>query len=151
MRIRPAEDERSARAEDLAIGHGVLMRARLLAKALTTIYDDKLRSFGITATQFALLATICRAPITRAEIARLHHLNRSTLSRDLKAVFSAGWIQEVREGANGRTKPVALTEVGEEQLLSVQQTWQAAQSQAEALLGPDGLNALLTLIDRINP
>jgi DNA-binding MarR family transcriptional regulator len=146
-----SEDERSALAEDRAIEQGVLMRARLLAKALTTIYDDKLRSFGITATQFALLTTICRAPITRAEIARLHHLNKSTLTRDLNAVLSAGWIQEVREGANGRTKPVALTEVGEELLLSAQQAWQAAQSQAEALLGPDGLNALLTLIDRINP
>jgi DNA-binding MarR family transcriptional regulator len=129
----------------------VLACARLLSKAVTAIYDDKLRSFGISAAQFAFLMTICREPITRAEIARLHHLNKSTLTRDVKAVLSAGWIQEVREGATGRTKPIALTRVGEELMLNAQQAWLAAQVQAEALLGPDGINVLMSITHRLNP
>jgi DNA-binding MarR family transcriptional regulator len=129
----------------------VFVCARLLSKAITAICDDKLRSFGISSTQFALLSEICSKPTTRAQIARHQHLNRSTITRDLEAILSAGWIQEVQAGANGRTKPVALTRVGEELMLNAQQAWLAAQVQAEALLGPDGMSTLISITDRINP
>jgi DNA-binding MarR family transcriptional regulator len=146
-------DQKSALATgpNARTGDSVFVCARLLSKAVTAIYDNKLRSFGISSTQFTLLRAICSKPITRTQIARLHHLNKSTLTRDLKAVLSAGWIQEVREGANGRTKPVAITGVGEELLLNAQQAWLGAQVQAEALLGPDGMNTLMSITDRINP
>jgi DNA-binding MarR family transcriptional regulator len=133
------------------VGDSVLMRVRLLSKAVTAIYDNKLRSFGVSSTQFSLLTTIDGTPITRTQIAHLRHLNKSTLTRDLKAFFFAGWIQEVRAGANGRTKPIALTSAGEELLRNAQQAWLAAQVQAEALLGPDGMSALMSITDRINP
>jgi DNA-binding MarR family transcriptional regulator len=129
----------------------VLACARLLSKAVTAIYDDNLRSFGISATQFAFLTTIGREPITRAEIARLYHLNKSTLTRDLKTTLSAGWVQEVREHANGRTKPLALTTSGKKLVLNAQQAWLTAQIQAEALLGTDAMNALMSITDCINP
>ncbi|UFX48867.1 hypothetical protein HAP47_0006015 [Bradyrhizobium sp. 41S5] len=38
--------------------------------------------------------------ITRAEIARLQHLDRSTLTRNLKLILCEGWIEEIRD--NGR-------------------------------------------------
>ena len=85
--------------------------------------------------------------MTRAEIARLQHLNRSTLTRDLKAVLSEGWIEEVRENANGRSRPVALTRAGHELMLNAQPAWLMAQVQAEALLGEDGMNALIDITD----
>jgi DNA-binding MarR family transcriptional regulator len=146
-------DQKSALAIDptARTGDSFFVCVRLISRAVTAIYDGKLRSFGISSTQFTLLRAICSKPITRTQIARLHHLNKSTLTRDLKAVLSAGWIQEVREGANGRTKPVALTIVGEELMLNAQPAWLAAQVQAEALLGPDGLNTLMSITDRINP
>ena len=133
------------------MGESVLMRARLLAKAITAIYDDKLRPFGITSGQFNLLAAIKRGLITRAEIARLQNLNRSTLTRDLKSVFSAGWIEEVRETANGRTKPIGLTIAGKKLMFEAEPAWRAAQAQAEALLGEDGVHALASITNRINP
>jgi DNA-binding MarR family transcriptional regulator len=122
---------------------------RLLAKAATR-YDDKLRPFGIGSVQFALLTAIRRAePVTRAEIARLQNLNRSTLSRDLKAALSEGWIEEVRKGANGRSRPVVLTKAGKELMLDAQSVLLTAQAQAEALLGEDGVIALINITDRI--
>ena len=68
-------------AKDLAdrVGDCIFVRVRLIVKTVTAIYDNKLLSFGITSTQFALLTTIYRQPITRAEIARLHHLNLSLI------------------------------------------------------------------------
>jgi DNA-binding MarR family transcriptional regulator len=145
-------DEQPALVVDLgaAIGDSVFRRTRLLAKAVTAIYDDRLRSFGITSGQFNLLAAICREPITRAEIARLQHLNRSTLTRDLKAIFSTGWIQEVRENADGRCRPIALATAGKELMRNAQQAWLAAEAQTEALLGSDGVHALTSISDRMN-
>ena len=147
-----SRDEKPTLVVDLgvAMGDGVFVRVRLLSKAVTAIYDDKLRSFGITSGQFNLLAAINREPITRAEIARLQHLNRSTLTRELKAIFSAGWIQEVRENADGRSRPIALTAAGRELIHNAQQTWLAAETQTEALLGREGLRALVSVADRIN-
>jgi DNA-binding MarR family transcriptional regulator len=88
-------------------------------------------------------------PKSRAEIARLQHLNKSTLTRDLKAVLSEGWIEEVRVGANGRSRPVALTKAGKELMLIAQPAWLTAQVEAEALLGKDGMIAVISITDRI--
>ena len=128
----------------------IFTRVRLLSKAVTAICDRELRPFGISSPQFALLGAICRRePITRAEIARLQHLNKSTLTRDLKAVLSEGWIEEVRHGANGRCRPVALTTAGKELMLIAQPAWHTAQERAQALFGNDGMTALISVTDRI--
>jgi DNA-binding MarR family transcriptional regulator len=127
----------------------LLIRARLISKAVTAIYDESLRPFGVSATQFALLTAIRGAPITRAEIARLHHLHKSTLTRDLKSVLSEGWIQEVREGANGRSRPIALTQAGKELMLNAERAWLAAQDQTEKLLGTDGMANLMSVTERL--
>jgi hypothetical protein len=71
------------------------------------------------------------------------------LTRDLKAVLSEGWIEEVRVGANGRSRPVALTRAGKELMLIAQPAWLAAQVEAEALLGKDGMIAVICITDRI--
>jgi DNA-binding MarR family transcriptional regulator len=128
----------------------IFKRARLLSKEVTAICDDKLRPFGISSPQFALLIAICeREPITRSEIARLEHLNKSTLTRDLKTALSDGWIEEVPDGADGRSRPVALTRAGNKLMLNAKPAWLAAQVQAEALLGKDGMIALIGITDRI--
>ena len=145
----PSFEADSAHKES-QVADGVLTRVRLLSKAVTAICDDKLRPFGISATQFTLLMAVCRIePVTRAEIARLQHLNKSTLTRDLKAVLSEGWIEEVQESANGRRRPVALTRAGKELMLNAQPVWLTAQVQVEALLGEDGMIALISITDRI--
>jgi hypothetical protein len=71
------------------------------------------------------------------------------LTRDLKAVLSEGWIEEVRVGANGRSRPVALTKAGKELMLLAQPAWLTAQVEAEALLGKDGMIAVISITDRI--
>jgi DNA-binding MarR family transcriptional regulator len=71
----------------------VLMRTRLISRVITGIYDEKLRPFGISSAQFALLVVIYQVePTTRAEIGRLQHQDRSTLTRNLKVILSEGWV-----------------------------------------------------------
>jgi DNA-binding MarR family transcriptional regulator len=133
-----------------AAGDSLLLRTRLLSKVITGIYDQQLRPFGVSAAQFALLAAIgAAAPITRSGIARLQHLDKSTLTRNLRTILLHGWAEEVRESANGRTKPIALTPSGKELLLSAHPAWLAAQAQSVTLLGDDGAVAVISSADRI--
>jgi len=130
------------------IGDSVLMGARLLSRSITVIYDDKLRPFGVTAAQFILLSLISRKPITRADIARLQHLERSTLTRNLKSIFAKGWVEEVRDHANGRSRPIALTAAGKNLLLQTEPEWLAAEVEATALLGADAMITIVSVADR---
>ena len=132
------------------IDDNVLVRARLLSRAVTAIYDDKLRPFGTSSAQFALLAVIGQtAPTTRAEIARHQHLDKSTLTRNLRTILSEGWVEEVRDMADGRSRPIALTTAGKELLIMAQPAWLAAQAEARSLLGKDGMSAVISTADRI--
>ena len=133
-----------------SVSDGLLVQARLISKAVTEIFDDRLRPYGASSAQFALLALIGKTePITRAKIARLQHLDKSTLTRNLRAILSEGWAVEVRENARGRSRPIALSPTGKALLLNAQSAWLAAQDQAKALLGDDATTAIVNCADRI--
>jgi len=140
----------SASEESTALGDrivaesndNVLMRTRRLSRAVTEIYDIKLRPFGISAVQFSLLEMIGRMePTTRAAIARKQELDKSTLTRDLKSIFLEGWVKEVQERANGRSRPIALTKAGKQLLSDAQSAWLAAQDEVKFLLRKQGFIA----------
>ena len=128
----------------------VLMGTRLLSRAVTDIYDDNLRPFGINAIHFALLDAIGRTePTTRAALARIEHLDKSTLTRNLKSIIFEGWVQEVREGANGRTRPMVLSKSGKQFMLEARPAWLAAENEVKALLGQDRISAVMDSAERI--
>jgi DNA-binding MarR family transcriptional regulator len=128
----------------------MLMRTRLLSRIVTSLYDDALRAHGVSAPQFALLALIfnMRRP-TRAEIGRALHQDRSTLTRNLRLILSAGWAEEVPSDAGGRARPLMLTRAGEDLVRTSVPAWRAAQAQARAVLGPEGVAAIAMIADRL--
>jgi hypothetical protein len=54
----------------------------------------------------------------------------------------------VRENADGRSRPIALTAAGKELLLKAEPAWSAAEVEATALLGPDGMMTIIGVADR---
>jgi DNA-binding MarR family transcriptional regulator len=131
----------------------VLMRTRLISRVITAIYDEELRPFGIVSPQFALLVIIFEIePATRADIGRYHHQDRSTLTRNLKIILSEGWAEEVQDEGGGRGRPIVLTKAGKDLLRKGAPTWRVAQARARALLGKDGVMAIMDIADGImNP
>ena len=128
----------------------LLMRTRLISRVITDIYDEQLRSLDISSAQFALLVAIYQVqPATRADIGRHQHLDRSTLTRHLKVILSQGWAEEIREGADGRSRPIALTTAGMRMLQKAEPAWRAAQVQVKGLLGKDAFIAVVDLASRI--
>jgi DNA-binding MarR family transcriptional regulator len=128
----------------------VLMRTRLISRVMTAIYDEGLRPFGIGSPQFTLLVIIgSMEPATRAEIGRHLHQDRSTLTRNLKLILSEGWAAETQNEASGRARPLALTKAGKNLVRDAAPAWRAAQSRAAAVLGKDGVFAVMHMADRI--
>ncbi|WP_245254270.1 MarR family winged helix-turn-helix transcriptional regulator [Paraburkholderia sp. LEh10] len=73
----------------------LLTRSRQIARVLTAIYDEELRPFGINAPQFSLLVLIMElGPLSRADLGRKNHRDRSTLTRNLQPLIARGWVQE---------------------------------------------------------
>src|SRR6266436_3542141 len=128
----------------------VLMRARLIARVLTALYDEEFRPFGIGSPQFALLVIIFGIqPATRAEIGRYYHQDRSTLTRNLKILLSEGWAEEIQGEGGGRGKPIVLTKAGKGLLVEGAPTWRVAQARAKALLGENGTTAITEIANDI--
>ncbi|MDE2014474.1 MAG: winged helix-turn-helix transcriptional regulator [Alphaproteobacteria bacterium] len=136
MAIRDVADE---------IAEGCLMgRARVLTRVLTGIYDEALRPFGIQGSQLNLLVVVAKmGPVRRAEIGKLIHLERSTLTRNLQVMLSNGWIEEVMDDADGRGLPLQVTLKGRHLLESLGPAWKGAQRKARKLLGEDGTRLLI--------
>jgi DNA-binding MarR family transcriptional regulator len=126
----------------------LLMRTRLISRVISDIYGEQLRP--LSSAQFALLVAIYLVqPATRADIGRHQHLDRSTLTRHLKVIISEGWAEEIREGADGRSRPIVLTVAGMDVLHKAEPAWQAAQVQVKDLLGEEGLIAVMDVASRI--
>jgi DNA-binding MarR family transcriptional regulator len=128
----------------------LLMRTRLISRVITGIHDEEFRPFGIGSPQFVLLVVIFTIePATRADIARYHHQDRSTLTRNLQVMLLQGWIEELQDEAGRRGRPVVLTTAGKDLLRNAKPAWQVAQAQAKALLGKDGMIAVMDIASRI--
>lgn len=128
----------------------VLMRTRLISRVVTNLYDEALLPFGINSAQLALLVIIAKlSPVTAAEIGRFHHQDRSTLTRNLKIMTSAGWIEEDHALASGRARPIVVTQPGRALLHDVAPAWRVGQAQAQGLLGEAGANAITDIANGI--
>lgn len=130
----------------------LVTRTRRISRVLTGIYDQELRPFGINSPQFSLLVVISRlGPVSRAEIGRHNHQDRSTLTRNLQLILSEGWVEEIRHATGGRGRPIVLTRSGKDLLTRAAPAWRKAQVQAKAILGETGVNAVMDIAKDLAP
>jgi len=118
-------------------------RARLVARVITSIYDEMLLPFDLKASQLNLLVVVAEeGPVRRTDIGRLLHLDRSTLTRNLQVMLNNDWIAEVQDHRDARGLPLIVTRKGAALLTEVAPAWKKAQRRAEALLGEPGVSVL---------
>ena len=135
--MRPEQVARAMMKECLAL------RVRRLSRVVTRLYDGAVRPLGLTPSQLTLLVVLERkGPSPPSAVARALDLEKSTLSRNLRRVISAGW---VRERSHGALKRLELTPVGRALLAKAYDSWQRAQARARDLLGARVVEALLHL------
>ena len=119
---------------------------RKLSRTVTRLYDQHLAHAGLKTTQFSLLRWAAHEALPVAELAARMAVERTTLTRNLKLLTEAGWI-ELRPGADARQKLVIATDTGRDKIREAKKFWQAAQKEVQDTLGAETVAALHLQLD----
>lgn len=123
------------------------LKLRQLTRRITQHYDAELAQAGLKTTQYSLLSHVLKlGPIRPGDLAQAMKMDASTLTRNLKPLVAAGWVQ-LAEGVDGRTRLITITPVGREKRQDAQRHWKMAQTRLNRLLGMPRMLALHALID----
>jgi DNA-binding MarR family transcriptional regulator len=122
-------------------------KLRKLMRRVAQHYDIEMSKIGLKTTQYSLLSHVLKlGPIRPGELAQAMVVDASTLTRNLKPLVDAGWI-EVSAGSDGRSRTVTITDAGRDKRHEAQRRWKAAQESINQLLGVERVLELHALID----
>jgi len=115
----------------------IALRVRRMSRIITRIYDDALRQFGITASQFTLLTLLAQQDgVTAVEIGYDLDIEKSTLSRNLQRLVALDLV-EMDPPAGRRGRGLHLTRVGEEAVRQAYPVWSDTQERVKSIVGSD--------------
>jgi DNA-binding MarR family transcriptional regulator len=124
------------------------LKLRQLMRRVARHYDAELARAGLKTTQYSLLSYVFKlGPIRPGELARAMKMDASTLTRNLRPLVAAGWL-DLSPGSDGRSRLVKITDAGREKRSEAQRRWRVAQESINQLLGIDQVLALHALIDQ---
>ncbi|SDM83580.1 MarR family winged helix-turn-helix transcriptional regulator [Actinacidiphila guanduensis] len=127
---------------DEIAGDCLAARARLIARAITGLYDGALDPHDVTIAQVDLLAALGKVgPCPPTRLGEVLQLERSTVSRNLSLLVKRGWVEILSSDAKG-IREIALTRAGQAKIESVMPAWRQAQQQAAQMLGAAGVRAV---------
>ena len=148
MASRTKSDPASSATERIA-SECLAVRARMLNRVLTGIYDEAMRPFGVTVGQVNILVSVNTfGSAGQSDVGALLHMEKSTLSRNVDRLRRGGWMR-VTEDADARSQRLHVTAKGKRLIESVLPAWEAAQKEARAVVGTDGEHALRAVADRL--
>lgn len=123
------------------------LKLRKLVRRVSQHYDAEMAKIGLKITQYSLLSHVLKlGPIRPGELAQTMTMDASTLTRNLKPLVDAGWV-EIGAGSDARSRLVMITEAGREKRQEAQRRWKAAQEGINELLGVERVIALHALVD----
>ena len=118
----------------------VLARA---SRALTQLYDQELRRYGLAMPQFTLLQVLARVgTVTKGGLGRILVLDGTALNRTLRSLKKKRWIR-ARVGKDRRERQIELTAAGRARLERATPAWDRAQQRVVAQIGQEQWNALM--------
>jgi len=121
---------------------GLLRRA---SRRMTQIYDRALLPAGIKISQFGVLATVEKhAGATVTELASRMKMDRTTLTRNLRPMVTAGWVEKRPSG--GRATAVHITADGKAMLKRALPLWKRTEKEIRDKLDPKKRKQLETLL-----
>jgi len=122
-------------------------KLRQLMRRVSQRYDAQVAKAGLKTTQYSLLSHVLRlGPIRLGDLALAMTMDASTLTRNLKPLLAAGWL-ELQAGRDGRSRNVGITPAGREKRAEAQRHWKAAQESLNQLLGIERVQVLHALLD----
>lgn len=127
-----------------------LHQLRQTTRAVAKIYDSALVDVGLRSTQFSLLATLqeCKL-VSLSELAMLMVMDRTTLTRNLKALSMAGYVDTLPAEQDKRIKLLRLSDTGHQILEKATPLWRLAQLQITNKLGKERWSILSTELNSL--
>lgn len=124
------------------------IKLRQLMRRVAQHYDAEVGKIGLKTTQYSLLSYVVKlGPIRPVDLARQMKIDASTLSRNMRPLIDAGWL-ELGAGADGRSRLVSVTQAGREKRQEAQRRWRVAQEGINQMLGAARVVELHALIDQ---
>src|ERR1051326_8615634 len=112
------------------------LRLRKAARRITQIYDGYVEPFGLTITQFGLLAHLrVLDGISVGALAGELVMDPTTLTRNLGPLERKGLVRIEPDPADRRARNLHLSEAGREILRAARPAWARAQQHVEKILG----------------
>jgi DNA-binding MarR family transcriptional regulator len=122
-------------------------KLRRLARCVSHHFDAELAKAGLKTTQLGLLSEIRRLqPVEPGELARVLGVDPSTLTRNLRPLLAAGWV-ELGAGKDARSRSIRITESGRAKQAQAQRRMRAAQRSMDEKLGVRRMAELKALMD----
>jgi DNA-binding MarR family transcriptional regulator len=122
-------------AEQEILANCACHRVRIAARAVTRAYDEALRPVGLRATQLSVLvAAAADDALSITALANFMGMDRSTLTRNLRPLETAGLIRIGTEGWR-RSRMLEITKKGRSRLKSAVPLWEKAQQGLQRKLG----------------
>lgn len=119
---------------------------RRAASSITELYDKALAEYGITLNQFSIIINLHNMTMaTTTELAQYIGLERSTLARNLKAIISMGYIENI-SGENERNNQLKVTSKGRYLLKLTIPVWQSVQDKISESLGSERAEMLMDML-----
>ena len=125
------------------IEHCAGINVRLAARRITHFLETEMRSTELSIAQFGLMAHVAAAKDdTIGGLAERTGLEQSTLSRNLRALESAGLVEIAIVERDLRKRAVWLTETGARRLAAAIPVWRQAHETLSAFLDPIAVQRL---------
>ncbi len=123
--------------------------ARLTARAITQLYDSRLRASGVEASQFGLLSILNKRPgCSQAAVGRFLSMDKTTVSRNFKVLKQKGWIEPFA-GKDSREHSFRLTPLGRERLEAARPLWKAAQEQLRSKMSAEEWESMWNVLGTV--
>lgn len=135
------QDKKNSRVMD---SHCVCFNLRRTARLVTQRYERALRSCGVKATQFSVLATARNndgIPLTK--MARLLGMDRTSLTRTLNVMVKKGLVI-VKTGDDKRGRQISITPMGVKVLEDAIVIWRNVQTEVVESMGQEKWASLLS-------
>jgi DNA-binding MarR family transcriptional regulator len=111
--------------------------SRLAARRITNFLEERMKDGGLSLAQFGLMAQIAAAPDdTLGALAERIGLEQSTLSRNLRGLEAAGFVEIAIADDDQRRRAVWLTEEGARRLEAAIPVWRSAHAALAERLDP---------------
>ncbi len=119
---------------------------RRASRRVTQVYDQALKPFGLSLNQYSLLANLLRSEgISITDLAERLDMERTTLTRNLKPLETAGWLR-VKAGPDRRSRALEILPEGRAVVEQAFPAWQQAERRFRKSMGRDEAAELRQLL-----